>query len=83
MAYMILSISHPWPRATGKYAAQGPNIMSPEAPMMLPEARRAELGYDIVTTLSAIVSNLMEYWNVGAILIHHKRRQNDNNSPQS
>ena len=24
---------------TGKYAAQGPNIMSPEAPMMLPEAR--------------------------------------------
>ena len=34
---------HPWPRDTRKCAAQGPNIMSPEAPMTLPEARRAEL----------------------------------------
>ena len=34
---------HPWPRDTGKCAAQGPNIMSPEAPMTPPEARRAEL----------------------------------------
>ena len=37
------TISHPRPRDTGKYAAQGPNIMSPEGPMMLPEGRRAEL----------------------------------------
>ena len=36
-------ISHPWPRDTGEYAAQGPNIMSPEAPRMPPEACRAEL----------------------------------------
>ena len=36
-------ISHPWQRDTGKYAAQGPNIMSPEGPRMLPEGRRAEL----------------------------------------
>ena len=32
------TISHPWPRDTGKYAAQGPNIMSPSAPMMPPSA---------------------------------------------
>ena len=37
------TILHPWQRDTGKYAAQGPNIMSPEAPLMPPEARRAEL----------------------------------------
>ena len=36
-------ILHPWQRDTGKYAAQGPNIMLPEAPLMPPEARRAEL----------------------------------------
>ena len=36
-------ILHPWQWDTGKYAAQGPNILSPEAPMMPPEARRAEL----------------------------------------
>ena len=40
----IVTISHPWQRDTGKYAAQGPNIMSPEGPMMLPEGRRAELA---------------------------------------
>ena len=39
----IVTISHPWQRDTGKYAAQGPNIMSPEGPRMLPEGRRAEL----------------------------------------
>ena len=39
----IVTISHPWQRDTGKYAAQGPNIMLPEGPMMLPEGRRAEL----------------------------------------
>ena len=46
----IVTILHPWQRDTGKYAAQGPNIMSPEAPLMPPEARRAELegrGCDI------------------------------------
>ena len=36
-------ILHPWQRDTGKYAAQGLNIISPEAPMMPPEARRVEL----------------------------------------
>ena len=39
----IVTMLHPWQRDTGKYAAQGPNIMSPEAPLMPPEARRAEL----------------------------------------
>ena len=38
-----VTMLHPWQRDTGKYAAQGPNIMSPEAPLMPPEARRAEL----------------------------------------
>ena len=33
----IVTISHPWQRDTGKYAAQGPNIMLTEGPMMLPE----------------------------------------------
>ena len=39
----IGTMLHPWPRDTGKCTAQGPNIMSPEAPMTPPEARRAEL----------------------------------------
>ena len=55
----IITISHPWQRDTGKHAAQGPNIMSPEAPMMPPEApmmppeaRRAELEGRVVCSSS-------------------------------
>ena len=40
-ALYIGRISYPWLRDTGKYAAQGPNIWLPEAPLMPPEARRA------------------------------------------
>ena len=39
----IGTILHPWQRDTGKYAAQGSNIMLPEAPLMPPEVHRAEL----------------------------------------
>ena len=38
---MILLILHPRPRDTGKVAALGPNIMSPEGRKLLPEGRRA------------------------------------------
>ena len=37
----IVTILHPSPRDTGKVAALGPNIMSPEGRKLLPEGRRA------------------------------------------
>ena len=37
----IVTILHPSPRDTGKVAALGPNIMSPEGCKWLPEGRRA------------------------------------------
>ena len=39
--YKIVTILHPRPRDTGKVAALGPNIMSPEGRKLLPEGRRA------------------------------------------
>ena len=36
-AYIIMSISHPWPRATGNMLPSG-HIMSPSAPLMPPSA---------------------------------------------
>ena len=36
-----VTILHPSPRDTGKVAALGPNIMSPEGRKLLPEGRRA------------------------------------------
>ena len=37
----IVIILHPCPRDTGKFAAQGPNIMSPKGCLLPPEGRRA------------------------------------------
>ena len=40
---MILLILHPFARETGKFAALGPNIMSPKGRILPPEGRRAQL----------------------------------------
>ena len=39
-AYIIMSISHPWPRATRKYASRGPHYvtLSPRAQLYRPLA---------------------------------------------
>ena len=37
----IVIILHPRPRDTGKFAALGPNIMSPKGCLLPPEGRRA------------------------------------------
>ena len=37
----IVIILHPCPRDTGKFAAPGPNIMSPEGRKLSPEGHRA------------------------------------------
>ena len=51
-AYIIMSISHPWPRATGKYAARGPHYVAlgppdaalgPRAPLYGPLAASVTL----------------------------------------
>ena len=48
VSYTIVTISHPWQRDTRKYAAQGPNIKSPEGHRVQLEASNMLPAGDIM-----------------------------------